>query len=859
MKLGRLLFVVTCMVSIATAQKLFFKSNKVIQEELKELKKVKDDVIKGFGFVERKYFNVPKTPPPAEQKATCCLDKKHCCPFGTKCDFGRQACISGDTVVPWFEKTPGTPINENTNVEVSVGTVQCPDGEHECPDGHTCCRSAEGYSCCPLPHAVCCSDQVHCCPANTVCDLTHGKCIPGDGSFVAMSKKQYSKMTKIKSPVLDVTSVPCDDKHACPTANTCCLLPNGEWGCCPKLSEKVENVKCDSTHECPSENTCCRLASGQWGCCPLPEAVCCSDGVHCCPSGDTCDVSQGKCNRGNVQTGWFKKQPAIKVGGVKCDSTHECPNGNTCCKLASGQWGCCPLPEAVCCSDGVHCCPAGETCDVSHGKCNRGNIQTDWFKKQPAIKVGGVKCDSTHECPDGNTCCELASGQWGCCPLPEAVCCSDGVHCCPAGDTCDVSQGKCNRGDIQTDWLKKQPAIKVGGVKCDSTHECPNENTCCKLASGQWGCCPLPEAVCCSDGVHCCPAGDTCDVSQGKCNRGDIQTDWLKKQPAIKVGGVKCDSTHECPDGNTCCKLASGQWGCCPLPEAVCCNDGVHCCPAGDTCDVSQGKCNRGDIQTDWLKKQPAIKVDNVECDSTHSCPSGNTCCKLASGQWGCCPLPEAVCCSDGLHCCPYGTTCDTSAGKCNSNNIKSDLIAMSAKKEEVNDVICPDGSECRDGETCCKMGYADSYGCCPMPNAVCCDDGQHCCPHSYKCNIGSGMCVKGMLKLPWIRTNVYSKHNSNRDMIKINDIISSKKNRESVTCSDQTVCPDQYSCCPNGKGGYNCCPMPAGVCCSDNIHCCPHGYICDEEPGICRIPELDKTSSEFIRKLGSKKAIPHS
>ena len=80
------------------------------------------------------------------------------------------------------------------------------------------------------------------------------------------------------------------------------------------------------------------------------------------------------------------------------------------------------------------------------------------------------------------------------------------------------------------------------------------------------------QAVCCSDGTHCCPNGDTCDISSGKCNHGDTQIDWFEKQPVLKIKeqGVQCDSTHECPDGNTCCKLSSGQWGCCPLPNVRC-------------------------------------------------------------------------------------------------------------------------------------------------------------------------------------------------------------------------------------------------------------------------------------------------
>jgi len=44
--------------------------------------------------------------------------------------------------------------------------------------------------------------------------------------------------------------------------------------------------------------------------------------------------------------------------------------------------------------------------------------------------------------------------------------------------------------------------------------------------------------------------------------------DWYEKVAAVRVGSVVCpDGAHECPDGQTCCKLASGEWGCCPLPK----------------------------------------------------------------------------------------------------------------------------------------------------------------------------------------------------------------------------------------------------------------------------------------------------
>ncbi|KAL9966891.1 hypothetical protein ACROYT_G025029 [Oculina patagonica] len=234
------------------------------------------------------------------------------------------------------------------------------------------------------------------------------------------------------------------------------------------------------------------------------------------------------------------------------------------------------------------------------------------------VKVSSVVCpDGESECPDGNTCCKLSSGQYGCCPLPNAVCCSDGEHCCPEGYTCDVSAGTCSKGSKIIALLEKVPAMKkkqeVSSVVCpDGESECPDGNTCCKLSSGQWGCCPLPQAVCCSDGVHCCPNGYTCNA--GMCSKGSKMIALLQKVPALKKkqegSSVVCpDGQSECPDGNTCCKLSSGQYGCCPLPNAVCCSDGEHCCPEGYTCDVSAGTCSKGSKIIVLLEKDNGVAV----------------------------------------------------------------------------------------------------------------------------------------------------------------------------------------------------------------------------------------------------------
>ncbi|XP_062600141.1 progranulin-like isoform X9 [Saccostrea cucullata] len=637
-----------------------------------------------------------------------------------------------------------------------------------------------------------------------------------------------------------VPGTPCQDgKSFCPDGSTCCVQETGEYGCCPladKVSLKLENVVCpDGQHECKTGQTCCKLSSGEYGCCPLPKAVCCSDGKHCCPESTTCDTGTGKCQRGNQLTvDWFEKEPALlRSENVVCpDGQHECKTGQTCCKLSSGGYGCCPVPNAVCCSDGKHCCPSGTTCEVSSGKCKRGSsLVMDWFEKQPALfRSENVVCpDSQHECKTGQTCCKLSSGGYGCCPIPNAVCCSDGKHCCPSGTTCEVSSGKCKRGSsLVTDWFEKQPALlRSENVVCpDGQHECKTGQTCCKLASGGYGCCPVPNAVCCSDGKHCCPSGTTCEVSSGKCKRGSSQvTDWFEKQPAqLRSEKVVCpDGQSECKTGQTCCKLSSGQYGCCPLPKAVCCSDGKHCCAEGTTCDVSSGKCKRGShLVMDWFEKQPAVlRSENVVCpDGQHECKTGQTCCKLSSGGYGCCPLPKAVCCSDGKHCCPESTTCDTGTGKCKrGNQLTMDWFEKEPALLRSENVVCPDGQhECKTGQTCCKLS-SGGYGCCPVPNAVCCSDGKHCCPSGTTCEVSSGKCKRGSSLV----TDWFEKQPA---------VLRS----ENVVCPDgQHECKTGQTCCKLSSGGYGCCPLPNAVCCSDGKHCCPSGTTCEVSSGKCK------------------------
>ena len=54
----------------------------------------------------------------------------------------------------------------------------------------TCCPIGTRYGCCPYTDGVCCSDQRHCCPNGTTCDLSAGSCIHSQASSAASQSAQ---------------------------------------------------------------------------------------------------------------------------------------------------------------------------------------------------------------------------------------------------------------------------------------------------------------------------------------------------------------------------------------------------------------------------------------------------------------------------------------------------------------------------------------------------------------------------------------------------------------------------------------------------------------------------------------------
>ncbi|XDV13216.1 hypothetical protein PO909_001678 [Leuciscus waleckii] len=806
----------------------------------------------------------------------CCEDHKHCCPEGMLCSVMNFTCVNATHTLPLMERRPAKQTDFPKSfrmipsLPVSEDDITCPDGSF-CPAEFSCLLMASSYGCCPVAQGLVCSDGKHCCPKDHECSADSSSCV--------------------------------------------------------KQKEQVETVLCgNGKSECPVDTTCCETEVGQWACCPLPRAVCCDDKIHCCPEDSVCDVEGYKCMSSTNQelpmwakfparlrAEWEDHKPAkiraeaevtttrqnTNAGNpntlpgalpensdVPCNDTASCQDGTTCCKTKDGGWACCPLPQAVCCDDFIHCCPHGTTCNVAAGSCDDPSGSSPWLEKLPVKPISSqnvavtqvssvysdVPCNDTASCQDGTTCCKTKDGGWACCPLPQAVCCDDFIHCCPHGTTCNVAAGSCDDPSGSSPWLEKVPVKPISSqnvavtqvssvysdVPCNDTASCQDGTTCCKTKDGGWACCPLPEAVCCDDFVHCCPHGTTCNVAAGSCDDPSGSSPWLEKLPVKPISSqnvavtqvssvysdVPCNDTASCQDGTTCCKTKDGGWACCPLPQAVCCDDFIHCCPHGTTCNVAAGSCDDPSGSSPWLEKMPTRprvagqrSTKNVNCDSSHICPESNTCCKNVDGDWACCPLPEAVCCWDRFHCCPHGTTCDNVTLTCNSNTTSvpmSDIIPASDKeeqrphkevKEELGKYIrvpCDAHTSCPDHTTCCLIVKTNKWGCCPLPNAVCCTDGEHCCPAHYKCDVSRVSCIKGDVVIPW-----YNKIAAKSSLSPNSDLGTNK-------CNEQSSCSEDSTCCHLTTGELGCCPLPEAVCCQDQEHCCPKGYKCDLRKRSC-------------------------
>ena len=80
----------------------------------------------------------------------------------------------------------------------------------------------------------------------------------------------------------------------------------------------------------------------------------------------------------------------------------------------------------MCCSDKLHCCPEGYRCNLTAETCDSDGHSVSWnvaaVRDVDKSSPNDVQCpDGEESCPDGDTCCQLQSGDYGCCPYPQVV------------------------------------------------------------------------------------------------------------------------------------------------------------------------------------------------------------------------------------------------------------------------------------------------------------------------------------------------------------------------------------------------------------------------------------------------------
>uniref|UniRef100_A0A8B9JF45 Granulin a n=1 Tax=Astyanax mexicanus TaxID=7994 RepID=A0A8B9JF45_ASTMX len=660
----------------------------------------------------------------------------------------------------------------------------------------------------------------------------------------------------------------------------------------------VTGTQCPNQQLCGDKHTCCQVpSSGEYNCCPFPQGECCEDHLHCCPAGMLCQTAESKCQNSTHSLSWTERKPAqaylaksfrmissstANKDNIICPDNSSCPPEFSCLKLTD-KYGCCPVTQGIVCADRNHCCPNDHECSADSISCVK--------KAEPVMCPDGVS-----ECPVQTTCCPTTDGGWGCCPMPRAVCCADKVHCCPENSVCHVNSSKCVSSTnkelpmwakfparLRADWenhrRKKLPETKGSDVPCNDTVACPDETTCCKDSEGEWKCCPLPQAVCCDDFLHCCPHGKKCNVAAGTCEDPSGSVPWIKKVPSRPISGKKlpkvsflsgvpCNATFACEDESTCCKNDKGGWSCCPLPEVtlwttfrqlldpihsiilqslkiqlkcsfIYLTYFLHCCPHGKKCNLAAMTCDDPSGSIPWLEKKPSRPIGgqnkekgkaaaaNVSCDSSHFCPASSTCCKDVNAEWSCCPFPQGVCCEDRIHCCPHDATCNLRTLTCDKNTTSVPMAGpvkasgppppekKKPKENKANEPVkCDDHHSCPDQTTCCFMNKTMRWGCCPLPKATCCPDREHCCPKGYSCDVNSQSCVKTILLQVETIPLTYIRHLQ-------------------IPCGGGISCSDTETCCKTSKTTWGCCPSPKAVCCSDMKHCCPAGYTC-EANGSC-------------------------
>ncbi|XP_018009748.1 progranulin [Hyalella azteca] len=186
-------------------------------------------------------------------------------------------------------------------------------------------------------------------------------------------------------------------------------------------------------------------------------------------------------------------------------------------------------------------------------------------------------------------------------------------------------------------------ATIIGIISCktcpDNTTDCRDNNTCCPLLrTPHFACCPYANGVCCSDHVHCCPGGTTCDLDDGTCNAKAVTSILAVMQYLMQTSLSTIPLTSLTP-GQALKDIAADH------PNSVLERSSRLSPESGMYASI-----------TEALRNGTSLRV--VPCPDHSVCPDSYTCCAFADNTYGCCPYSQGVCCPDHLSCCPHNSEC---------------------------------------------------------------------------------------------------------------------------------------------------------------------------------------------------------
>ncbi|XP_063725078.1 uncharacterized protein LOC134853073 isoform X2 [Symsagittifera roscoffensis] len=379
--------------------------------------------------------------------------------------------------------------------------------------------------------------------------------------------------------------------------------------------------------------------------------------------------------------------------------------------------GCCPLTDAVCCSDNSHCCPHGYSCSSDGGYC----MQSGEENQKSVESFGLTLTKSKGKFESYATFPKISE-----CTLCEEIVVWAKEYLSEEGTTDeieDAAKEMCN--ELPSGYVDECLEVVNGYLPlliealeqdldpqtvCTEVDLCPDDSfklngtqtACVGTLCSPEACCPLSDAVCCSDNLHCCPHGYSCSSDGGYCMQSGEEN--KKSQPKV--------------DQNYNRKTELTSYATLPkISECVVCEQLVgwakeYLGEGGTTDeieDAAKEMCNK--LPSDYVDEClelvngylplliEALEQDldpQTVCTEVKLCPDDSSklngtqtaCVGTLCSPEACCPLSDAVCCSDKLHCCPHGYSCSSDGGYCMQSGERKNSKPEPKVEEKYNDVI---------------------------------------------------------------------------------------------------------------------------------------------------------------------------